>query len=177
MEFTYPWYFGLHIPKRWMGLFIIKDGTNWHDVWESLHTYVLFKFLSLKNTEEGIFSQGIVENLAISFKLYKLNPSMSSIFAVLIQEIGVFTSSNTSVASYILFSFVLEKYIVCDVCGLRSPSCESRGELYITPTSGAVKTQYWAFCVKSMKLGKLMYFFYAESFKKGTQGDWPLVWT
>ena len=35
-----------------------------------------------------------------------------------------------------LFSFVLEKYIViiCDVCGLRSPSFESSSVLYISPT-------------------------------------------
>ena len=36
--------------------------------------------------------------------------------------------------SDILFSFVLEKYIVCDVCGLRSPSFESSSVLYIIPT-------------------------------------------
>ena len=36
--------------------------------------------------------------------------------------------------SEILFSFMLEKYIVCDACGLRSPSFESSRVLYITPT-------------------------------------------
>ena len=36
--------------------------------------------------------------------------------------------------SDILFSFILEKYIVCDVCGLRSPSFESSSVLYISPT-------------------------------------------
>ena len=36
--------------------------------------------------------------------------------------------------SDILFSFVLEKYIVCDVCGLRSPLFESGSVLYTTPT-------------------------------------------
>ena len=36
--------------------------------------------------------------------------------------------------SDILFSSVLEKYIVCDVCGLKSPSFESSGVLYISPT-------------------------------------------
>ena len=36
--------------------------------------------------------------------------------------------------SDILFSFVLEKYVVCDVCGLRSPSFESSSVLYISPT-------------------------------------------
>ena len=34
----------------------------------------------------------------------------------------------------ILSSFVFEKYIVCDVCGLRSPSYESSSVLYISPT-------------------------------------------
>ena len=34
----------------------------------------------------------------------------------------------------ILFSFVLEKYIACDVCKLRSPSFESSCVLYITHT-------------------------------------------
>ena len=34
----------------------------------------------------------------------------------------------------ILFSFMSKKYIVCDPCGLRSPSFESSSVLYITPT-------------------------------------------
>ena len=34
----------------------------------------------------------------------------------------------------ILFSFMLEKYIVGDACGLRPPSFESSGVLYIAPT-------------------------------------------
>ena len=37
-------------------------------------------------------------------------------------------------SSEILFSFMLEKYIVCDACELRSPSFESTSVLYITPT-------------------------------------------
>ena len=36
--------------------------------------------------------------------------------------------------SDILFSFVLEKYIVCDGCGLKSHSFESSSVLYISPT-------------------------------------------
>ena len=39
--------------------------------------------------------------------------------------------------SDILFSFILEKYIVCDVCGLRSPSFESSSVLYISPTDAS----------------------------------------
>ena len=60
---------------------------------------MLLKFSYPKNTEGGIFSQGIVEHLAISFKQYELDPSISSISVVLIHEIRVFTSSNASVES------------------------------------------------------------------------------
>ena len=41
--------------------------------------------------------------------------------------------------SDILFSFVLEKYIVCDVCEIRSPSFESSSVLYISPTDTSSK--------------------------------------
>ena len=44
------------------------------------------------------------------------------------------TSPTGASSSDILFSFVLEKYIVCDVCGLRSSSFESSSVLYISPT-------------------------------------------
>ena len=44
------------------------------------------------------------------------------------------TSPTGASLSDILFSFALEKYIVCDVCGLRSPSFESSSVLYISPT-------------------------------------------
>ena len=44
------------------------------------------------------------------------------------------TSPTGASLSDILFSFVLEIYIVCDVCGLRSPSFESSIVLYISPT-------------------------------------------
>ena len=44
------------------------------------------------------------------------------------------TSPTGASLSDILFSFVLEKYIVCDVCGLRSPSFQSSRVLYISPT-------------------------------------------
>ena len=45
------------------------------------------------------------------------------------------TTSRTGASlSDILFSFVLEKYIVCDVGGLRSPSFESSSVLYISPS-------------------------------------------
>ena len=44
------------------------------------------------------------------------------------------TAPTGASSSDILFSFVLEKYIVCDVCGLRSPTFESSSVLYISPT-------------------------------------------
>ena len=44
-------------------------------------------------------------------------------------------NNSTGVSlSEILFSFVLEKYIVCDACGLSSPSFEFSSVLYFTPT-------------------------------------------
>ena len=44
-------------------------------------------------------------------------------------------NNSTGVSlSEILFSFMLQKYIVCDACGLRSPSFESSSVLYITHT-------------------------------------------
>ena len=43
-------------------------------------------------------------------------------------------NNSTGVSlSEILFSFMLEKYIVCDACGLRCPSFEISSVLYITP--------------------------------------------
>ena len=44
------------------------------------------------------------------------------------------TSPMGASLSDLLFSFVLEKYIVWDICGLRSPSFESSSVLYISPT-------------------------------------------
>ena len=44
------------------------------------------------------------------------------------------TSPTGASLSDILFSFVLEKYIVYDVCGLRSPSYESSSVFYFSPT-------------------------------------------
>ena len=44
------------------------------------------------------------------------------------------TSPPVASLSDILFSFLLEKYIVCDVCGLRSSSFEYSSVLYISPT-------------------------------------------
>ena len=44
-------------------------------------------------------------------------------------------NNSTGVSrSEILLSFMLEKYIVCDACGLRPPLFESSSVLYITPT-------------------------------------------
>ena len=44
------------------------------------------------------------------------------------------TSPMGASLSDLLFSFVLEKYIVCEVCELRSPSFESSSVLHISPT-------------------------------------------
>ena len=34
----------------------------------------------------------------------------------------------------IRFSFVLEKYIICDICTVKSPAFETTSMLYVTPT-------------------------------------------
>ena len=49
---------------------------------------------------------------------------------------GFNDNNSTGISlSEILFSFMLQKYIVCDACGLRSPSFESSSVLYFfTPT-------------------------------------------
>ena len=44
------------------------------------------------------------------------------------------TTSPTGASLSDIFSFILEKYIVCDVWGLRSPLFESSSVLYISPT-------------------------------------------
>ena len=43
--------------------------------------------------------------------------------------------------SEILFSFMLENNIVCDACGLRSPTFEFSSVLYITPTCTSSKQE------------------------------------
>ena len=55
-----------------------------------------------------------------------------------------------------LFSFVLEKYTVCDIYGLRSPSFESSGVLYISPTD----TPFYAkldFTRIATEIGKILF--------------------
>ena len=86
-------------------MFKIKGATKWQDASASLDIYVLFKFVSPK-------SQVIIEHLAISFKLYELDPSISSISVVLTHEMGVFTYSNTSVGSGGLFMHISFKMLV-----------------------------------------------------------------
>ena len=51
----------------------------------------------------------------------------------LVRYCGSYNNNSTAVSLY-LISFMLEKYIFCDVCGLTSQSCESNNVLYITPT-------------------------------------------
>ena len=62
-------------------------------------THMYYSIVHLPKAQKGIFSHGYVEHLAISFELYELDPSISSISVVLIHEMRVFTSSNTSVES------------------------------------------------------------------------------
>ena len=84
--------------------------------------YTLFVLLGLKQqfyyidtVGLTIFARTVPEALVQSLNSHNVTPTGASL-------------------SDILFSFVLEKYIVCDVCGLRSPSFESSSVLYISPT-------------------------------------------
>ena len=63
----------------------------------------------------------------------------------------------------LLFLFTLEKYTVCDVCGLRSPPFEPTTVLYITPTDNACmpelvlqphKQKLWKICSRCKKNAK-----------------------
>ena len=56
---------------------------------------------------------------------------VSNIFSLIAETLYVLSLVSLS---EILFSFILEKHIFCDACGLRSPSFESSSVLYITPT-------------------------------------------
>ena len=109
-EFRKQRNFGSQIPKGGCVCLII-DRTKCHDVGRSLDINVLFKFSSPKNTKWGIFSQGFVEHLVITFKLYQLDPSVSSIFVVSIQEMGedLFTSSNSSVGRVVYLGIDLHR--------------------------------------------------------------------
>ena len=51
------------------------------------------------------------------------------------KDVDALTYPTGASLSDILFSFVLKKYIVCDICGLRSSSFEPSNVLYITPTN------------------------------------------
>ena len=42
--------------------------------------------------------------------------------------------NNKGSFSELLFSFVLKKYIVCDICTMKSPTFETTSLLYVTPT-------------------------------------------
>ena len=42
--------------------------------------------------------------------------------------------NNKGSFSELLFSFVLEKYIICDICTMKSPAFETTSLLYVTPS-------------------------------------------
>ena len=43
--------------------------------------------------------------------------------------------NNKGSFSELIFSFVLEKYIICDICKMKSPAFEATRLLYVTPTN------------------------------------------
>ena len=72
----------------------------------SWHMCILWIFISQESRSGYIFIWGNVEHLAISLKLYELDPSTLSISVVVMHEMGVFINSNRSVGSGGLFMHV-----------------------------------------------------------------------
>ena len=71
-----------------------------------------------------------------SYGYYRMSPDVDKYYHKgSMPDSSSTTSPMGASLSDILFSFVLEKYIVCNVCGLRSPSFESSSVSYISPTS------------------------------------------
>ena len=101
--------------------------------------------VAFHKTENHIISGALKFRLVQYDKFYggKNQEDASECLTMLIEDInkssvpycGSNDNNSTGVSpSEIVFSFVLEKCIVCDACGLRSPSFESSCVLYITPT-------------------------------------------
>ena len=49
------------------------------------------------------------------------------------------TNANINKGSFseLIFSFVLEKYTICDICTMKSPAFETISLLYVTPTDSS----------------------------------------
>ena len=80
----------------------------------SWHMCILWIFIFQESRRGYIFIWGNVEHLAISLKLYELDPSTLFISVVVMHEMGVFINSNRSVGSGGLFMHVS----LTDIIGL-----------------------------------------------------------
>ena len=67
----------------------------------------------LQRVQKGVYCN--IEHLAISFKPYELDLPISSLSVLLIHEMGVFTSSNTSVGNGVFYMYIALKILTIDV--------------------------------------------------------------
>ena len=94
---------------------------TWTSVGHRFHRWIMLISKHTSKCTNGVFS-----SQKWLFDYWRLH--------ILLQNQSIYSNEYQTSLSDILFSFVLEKYIVCDVCGLRSPSFESSSVLYISPT-------------------------------------------
>ena len=87
-------------------------------LWEFTRSYDKTSYLILDSTECLLMQINIIHKGSMPDSSSTTHPTGASL-------------------SDILFSLVLEKYIICDVCGLRSPSFESSSVLHISPTDSS----------------------------------------
>ena len=147
------------LPKLAFELYLIWKYSNWNtnvfivscarSILSTTHTIKELRSKYMLETAYNAYSSTDVDVLKFQLVQYnqfydgKNQQDSSECLLMLIEIInkgsvpyyGSHVSNSTGVSlSDILFSFMLEKYIVCNVCGLRSPSIESSGVLYISPT-------------------------------------------
>ena len=112
-------------------VFFLKAEINWP---RFRHIFSRFASYCCRGYMQAvcIYSTGSIDYMAISWL-----STCKEVFFCWIYSSAIVDSNlpfAVSYSSYILFSLMLEKYFVCDVCGLRSPPFEYSNVLYITPT-------------------------------------------
>ena len=112
-------------------LYVVVSGTHFPSDWmfasAAIHAYIMkFRLVQYDKFYGGEKQEDASECLTMLIELINKDS---------VPYYGSNHNYSTGVSlSEILFSFMLEKYIACDACGLRSPSVEPSCVLYITPT-------------------------------------------
>ena len=112
-------------------LYVVVSGTHFPSDWmfasAAIHAYIMkFRLVQYDKFYGGEKQEDASECLTMLIELINKDS---------VPYYGSNHNYSTGVSlSEILFSFMLEKYIACDACGLRPPSVEPSCVLYITPT-------------------------------------------